>query len=66
MHDGSMATLEDVVDHYANGGTKNQYLDEEIFLIKLEEKDRADLITFLKEGLSSDSYPDHRPPILPE
>ena len=66
MHDGSMATLEEVVDHYAKGGTDNPFLDEEIFLIKLEEQDKADLVAFMKEGLSSDSYPDHKPPKLPE
>jgi cytochrome c peroxidase len=66
MHDGSLATLEDVVDHYAKGGTKNPYLDEEVFLIKLEEKDKADLVAFMTEGLSSASYPDHQPPKLPE
>jgi cytochrome c peroxidase len=66
MHDGSLATLEDVVDHYAEGGTKNPYLDEEIFLIKLEEKDKADLVAFMKEGLKSASYPNDKPPKLPE
>ncbi len=66
MHDGSMATLEDVVDHYARGGTKNPYLDEEIFRIKLEEGDKADLVAFMTEGLSSTSYPEHQPPKLPQ
>ena len=30
MHDGSLATLEDVVNFYANGGRKNPYLDSEL------------------------------------
>ncbi|MCG8648539.1 MAG: cytochrome-c peroxidase, partial [Pirellulales bacterium] len=61
-----LATLEEVIDHYAKGGIKNPYLDEEIFLIRLEEKDKADLVAFMKEGLSSPAYPDHQPPELPK
>ncbi|MEX0585759.1 MAG: cytochrome-c peroxidase, partial [Pirellulales bacterium] len=64
--DGSLATLEDVVEHYSKGGTPNPQLDEAIFEIKFTPEEKADLITFLKEGLSSDSYPDHAPPELPQ
>jgi len=66
MHDGSLATLEDVIEHYDRGGTPNPQLDEEIFPLKLTTDEKKDLITFLKEGLSSDSYPDDAPPELPE
>ena len=66
MHDGSLATLEDVVEYYNQGGTPNPQLDEGIFPLKLLPEEKADLITFLKEGLSSDSYPEHQPPELPE
>ncbi len=66
MHDGSMKTLEEVVEHYNKGGTSNKYLDEEIFKLNLTEQDQADLVTFLKEGLSSDNYPLHEKPELPE
>lgn len=66
MHDGSMQTLEDVVEHYNKGGTPNKYLDEEIFKLDLTEQDKADLVTFMKEGLSSDNYPVHEKPELPE
>jgi len=31
MHDGSLKTLEDVIDFYDKGGIENDYLDEEIF-----------------------------------
>ena len=31
MHDGSINTLEEVVDHYDKGGVANPQLDEEIF-----------------------------------
>jgi len=66
MHDGRLATLEEVVDYYARGGTPNEHLDEEIFSIKLTPEDKADLVAFLKEALSSDEYPLVEPPQLPE
>jgi cytochrome c peroxidase len=65
MHDGSLKTLEDVVDHYDKGGIANPQLDEEIFPLKLTAQEKADLITFMKEGLSSSDYPDIAPPKLP-
>ncbi len=62
MHDGSLKTLEEVVAHYVKGGTPNPQLDEEIFPLKLSAEESADLVTFLKEGLSSPSYPAHTAP----
>lgn len=66
MHDGSLKTLEEVVEHYAKGGIANDWLDEEIFALKLTPQDKADLVTFMKEGLASPDYPDHKAPQLPE
>ena len=66
MHDGSMKSLEEVVEHYTKGGIANDQLDEEIFKLKLSATDKKDLITFLKEGLSSSSYPMIKPPKLPK
>lgn len=66
MHDGSLKTLEDVVEHYAKGGIANEWLDEEIFPLRLTDQDKADLVTFMKEGLASPDYPDHKAPDLPE
>ncbi|MFQ5731357.1 MAG: cytochrome-c peroxidase [Planctomycetaceae bacterium] len=66
MHDGSLKTLEAVVEHYANGGVKNDQLDEEIFALKLSAADKKDLVTFLKEGLASRKYPMIKPPELPK
>ena len=65
MHDGSLKMLEEVVAHYIKGGTPNPQLDEEIFPLKLSPEEAADLVTFLKEGLSSASYPAHTAPALP-
>ena len=66
MHDGSMATLEEVITHYNKGGIANPYLDEEIFAMNLSPQEQADLLVFLKEGLASGDYPNHTPPKLPQ
>lgn len=66
MHDGSLKTLEDVVAHYDKGGVANPQLDEEIFPLKFSAKEKADLVTFLKEGLGSSKYPQVAPPTLPK
>lgn len=65
MHDGSLATLEDVVEYYSQGATPNEHLDEEIFPLNLTAQQKAALVAFLKEGLSSSDYPDMSPPELP-
>ena len=66
MHDGRFKTLEEVVDYYDKGGHPNPQLDEEIFALKLSKEEQADLVKFLKEGLSSETYPHVKPPKLPE
>lgn len=66
MHDGRFKTLEEVVDYYDKGGFPNDTLDEEIYPLKLTAEEKADLVTFLKEGVSSPKYPDVEPPKLPE
>lgn len=48
MHDGSLKTLEEVVEYYDKGGEKNPYLDPAIFPLKLTEQEKSDLIAFLK------------------
>jgi cytochrome c peroxidase len=47
MHDGSMATLEEVVDHYDRGGRANPYLDDELRPLRLTLGEKQDLISFL-------------------
>ena len=66
MHDGRFKTLEEVVNYYDKGAFPNDTLDEEIFPLKLTSEEKKDLVTFLKEGLSSPKYPDVAPPELPE
>jgi len=47
MHDGSMATMWDVVDHYNKGGEANPYLDGGIEPLALSEKEVDQLVAFL-------------------
>ena len=56
MHDGSLATLEDVVRYYVKGGTENPGLDHGIAPLDLDEGDVSDLVAFLR-ALSSDERP---------
>jgi cytochrome c peroxidase len=48
MHDGSLATLEDVVEHYDKGGTPNPSLDVDMKPLKLTPQEKADLVAFMK------------------
>lgn len=66
MHNGSLKTLEEVVAHYNKGGNNNEFQDEEIFPLKLNDQEQADVVTFIKEGLSSASYPNITKPELPK
>ncbi len=53
MHDGSLATLEEVIDYYAQGGTPGDpFQDARIAPIALETADRRALVAFLN-ALSS-------------
>lgn len=55
MHDGSVETLEEVVDLYDQGGIRNRYLSFEFRdKLRLTKRQKSDLVVFLKEGLTSD------------
>jgi cytochrome c peroxidase len=48
FHDGSQATLWDVIDHYNKGdGLQNPFLDEDIQPLALTETDIDDLVAFM-------------------
>jgi len=47
MHDGSMATLWDVMDHYNKGGVPNPYLDGGMQRLGLSEAEIDDTVAFL-------------------
>ncbi|WP_245549347.1 MULTISPECIES: cytochrome-c peroxidase [Methylomicrobium] len=48
MHDGSLKTLEEVIDFYDQGGQRNRFLDKKIFPLHLTTGEKADLVTFLQ------------------
>lgn len=48
MHDGSMASLDEVIDHYEDGGKKRPSLSPEMKAVTLSAQERADLIAYLK------------------
>jgi cytochrome c peroxidase len=48
MHDGSQATLMDVVEHYAKGGTPNPWLSGNIKKIELSQQEKLDLVAFME------------------
>ncbi len=60
MHDGSLATLDDVIEFYNRGGNPNPHLDPELRPLHLKEEEKEALLAFLKrlsgtitEGLST-------------
>src|ERR1700730_6033009 len=58
FHDGSQATLWDVMDHYNKGdGLSNPYLDEDMQPLALTETDIDDVVAFLA-SLTSAEYHD--------
>jgi cytochrome c peroxidase len=47
MHDGSLATLTDVIDYYDRGGNRNPHLDGDLRPLRLTAGDKLALATFL-------------------
>lgn len=58
MHDGSMLTLEEVIEHYDKGGDKNRFIDTKIFPLHLTQQEKQDLVAFMK-ALTSQTYTNH-------
>jgi cytochrome c peroxidase len=54
MHDGSLATLEEVVEFYVKGGNANEHRDPGIEPLRLTDQDKLDLVEFLKSLTGSD------------
>lgn len=64
MHDGSLATLEDVIEFYDRGGSRNPHLDPEIRPLSLTVEEKRALVAFLRslsgairEGVSAATRP---------
>jgi cytochrome c peroxidase len=63
MHDGSIRTLEEVVEHYDHGFVQRASLSPEMKPLKLSAREKSDLVAFLKTLTSRD--PDVAVPVLP-
>ncbi len=55
MHDGSLKTLQEVVEYYNKGGIPNKNLDERIKPLNLTEQEKRDMEEFLK-SLSGEGW----------
>ena len=55
MHDGSLRTLEEVVDYYDKGGIANRNLDKIMKPLKLTGQEKKDLVAFL-HALSGEGW----------
>jgi cytochrome c peroxidase len=55
MHDGSLKTLEDVVEFYNKGGIANKNLDPNLKRLNLTDAEKRDLVAFLK-ALSGEGW----------
>ena len=67
MHDGSMRTLEEVMDHYNKGGTPNPSLDKDMKPLNLSQGEINDVIAFMKAltgevKTTAELIPDRLPP----
>jgi cytochrome c peroxidase len=66
MHDGSIATLEEIVEHYDKGGVKNQWLHQDIKPLHLTPREKKALVSFLK-SLSGEGWQHVKAPaVFPE
>ncbi|HSQ54873.1 MAG TPA: cytochrome c peroxidase [Gemmata sp.] len=61
MHDGSLKTLEDVVEHYNKGGIKNKWLHQDVRPLNLKDQEKKDLVEFLK-ALNGEGWQHIKPP----
>ena len=61
MHDGSLKTLEEVVDLYDKGGVPNKNLDSRIKAQHLTDQEKKDLVAFLR-SLSGEGWQNIKAP----
>lgn len=65
MHDGSIPTLREVVEHYNKGGNKNPYLDPKMKALKLT-RDEVDALVKFMDALEGEGYRDRGPVAFPQ
>ena len=63
MHDGSLTTLAEVIDHYDSGFVRRDSLSDEMKPLELSGEEKADLVAFLETLSSRDDPMDL--PVLP-
>ncbi len=63
MHDGSVDSLEEVMEFYNKGGEPNAHLSPLITKLNLTDQEKSDLVAFMK-ALAGNPYPDASPPEL--
>ena len=54
MHDGSQASLEEVMVWYDKGGHPNDHLSDKMKVLKLTDQEKADVVAFMVEGLTGE------------
>lgn len=65
MHDGSLKTLKEVVEHYNKGGNANPWLSKKVFPLKLTP-DEVDAVVAFMEALDGTGYQDTAPKSFPQ
>jgi cytochrome c peroxidase len=65
MHDGSIATLREVVELYDDGGEANPYLDPKIKPLDLTDEE-VDALVAMMEALTGEGYMDTAPASFPK
>ena len=65
MHDGSVATLREVVEFYNRGGEKNPWLDPKVKPLQLTGEEIDALVAFM-HALEGEGYQDTPPASFPE
>lgn len=62
MHDGSLATLEEVIDYYDKGGVPNKNLHPQMRALHLSDSDKKALLAFL-HALSGEGWEHLKEPV---
>ncbi|MFK8014001.1 MAG: cytochrome-c peroxidase [Gammaproteobacteria bacterium] len=65
FHDGSAATLDDVIDHYEQGGEATKDLSPNMKPLQLSTSDKQDLVAFM-EALTTPAKPFTAPTLPPD
>lgn len=64
MHDGSLKTLREVVEHYNRGGETNPHLSPKMAVLDLSDEEIDAIVAFM-EALSGEGYQDVAPKEFP-